>query len=558
MTAPSSKPATSITIDDPLQLLAAHFDLACHIPKLVEYLLPHDENASMLGHLPQTESELFRRMDHEDEHIRACDDDPITAHVVKTALFDDYPEEVEEAIRSMDLDLTVDKLLARIASPQAGQSTLASSSTSKPALSPATSGGDVPTVAQSHNSPPSLKRSAPHPRDSQKRTRTQPQTADAKALVFTAAFQNLPLIDTVLRENDKSKLHITPVYNALRLVLESLDSAQVADLQQLLVDIVVPIHVKYLDDMTKFKHLKAALRNMHSLIEDHLHVDQVQDQTYIQGVIDAADVRAVKRMWIHPGQVRYSSQVYPPYSHITLAFVESVFEYLWHPSSWQGIYPDIAQIAGTVDVVYASDIGTDWTTLTRPGFAHITIPRMAYLSGFLLSAVYKRVYKYKAPDHEAFRLMVLSMSLAGNELAQARDWFVYSEISSLTEGGLIYPKRFVIAYLIWLDSALTKVLEASGRDKKLERSMWANRRVTDLLASSQHQRVWQLFVLQAQGYGSAKIFPASLWDRFAQLFRTPYLTLRVGERSLRQTQSEIKANSDRANTRQMLKSLDSV
>ncbi|ORZ35717.1 hypothetical protein BCR44DRAFT_50875 [Catenaria anguillulae PL171] len=169
MTASSSMPATSIIIDDPLQLLAAHFDLACHIPKLAEYRLPHDENASMLG-----------------------------------------------------------------------QSTVASSLTSEPALSydqsPATSGGDVLTVAQSHNSPPSLKRSAPHPHDWQKRTRTQPQTADAKALVFTAAFQNLPLIDTVLRENDKSKLHITPVYNALQLVFKSLDSAQVADLQQLLVD----------------------------------------------------------------------------------------------------------------------------------------------------------------------------------------------------------------------------------------------------------------------------------------------------------------------------------
>ncbi|ORZ34268.1 hypothetical protein BCR44DRAFT_1436905 [Catenaria anguillulae PL171] len=44
--------------------------------------------------------------------------------------------------------------------------------------------------------------------------------------------------------------------------------------------------------MTKFKHLKAALRNMHSLMEDHLHVDQVQDQAYFQCVIDAANMRA--------------------------------------------------------------------------------------------------------------------------------------------------------------------------------------------------------------------------------------------------------------------------
>ncbi|ORZ34269.1 hypothetical protein BCR44DRAFT_1179078 [Catenaria anguillulae PL171] len=92
---------------------------------------------------------------------------------------------------------------------------------------------------------------------------------------------------------------------------------------------------------------------------------------------------------------------------------------------------------------------------------------MAYLSRFLLSAVYKRVHKYKAPDHEAFRLMVLSMSLAGKMsllkpgIGLCKD----SEISVLTEGGLM---RFVIAYLIWLDSALTKVLEASGGDKKLE------------------------------------------------------------------------------------------
>ncbi|ORZ29310.1 hypothetical protein BCR44DRAFT_329741 [Catenaria anguillulae PL171] len=89
-------------------IAAAHFDLACHIPKLVKYQLPHDKNASMLGDLPQNESGLIRRMDHEEEHIRACDGDSITAHVVETALTDDYPEEVEEAIRGMDLELTVD------------------------------------------------------------------------------------------------------------------------------------------------------------------------------------------------------------------------------------------------------------------------------------------------------------------------------------------------------------------------------------------------------------------------------------------------------------------
>ncbi|ORZ32618.1 hypothetical protein BCR44DRAFT_223954 [Catenaria anguillulae PL171] len=192
------------------------------------------------------------------------------------------------------------------------------------------------------------------------------------------------------------------------------------------------------------------------------------------------------------------------------------------------------------------------------GPASMTVPRLAYLTGFVLSAIYKRVYQYNSQDHESFRLIVASMSLTKDEAAAKKDDPLYAEITALSKGGLIYPKPCAVAYLVWLDCAITAVLDADGKDKLHERSMWANRRVMDLLASVRHRQAWQAFVLQAQGRHGMAVYSSSVWDRFAKLFRSPFFTLRVGERALRQTQSEVKTNSDRTNLRQALKPRDSA
>ena len=95
------------------------------------------------------------------------------------------------------------------------------------------------------------------------------------------------------------------------------------------------------------------------------------------------------------------------------------------------------------------------------------------------------------------------------------------------QGGLLFARPAVVGYVLWLDAAISMALALPGYDD-FQSPFWADQRVRELLGSDRHQEAWNLLKRDVDFDAHFEGQPKAA-KRFENLFRVPFVSIKVGE-----------------------------